>query len=290
MIGIIYNPKTNKGTSVERMKGILSLLDEKGIDYIYRESEYAGHSIVLAKELAKECDILVPSGGDGTVYEVVNGALDEDVRFFPLPLGSGNDVCRVLNLHGKSDEELIGALIAGKECDYDYGFLNGKYAMLILLSYGASTDVTYQCSIRTGVSKHGYYSTLLKAFFTSRPKNYHIRTDSGEKDYFADFVSLQNLCNSGGGMILCNDASECDGKLDLVVAQHRSLFRKVLNLLAINAGKLPKQPNIITEKVTFAEIIPSSGEEIYCIDGELARTDRMDVIVGSHKLRFIHNR
>ena len=76
MIGIIYNPHTNKGASVERMKGIREKLDSKGVQYEYRETTYAGEAIVLAKELAKTCDTLIAAGGDGTFYEVVNGSID----------------------------------------------------------------------------------------------------------------------------------------------------------------------------------------------------------------------
>ncbi len=289
MIGIIFNPKTNKGTSVDRMKHILTVLDEKGVEYIYRESEYAGHSIVLAKELAEQCDILVPSGGDGTVFEVVNGALDADVTFFPLPMGSGNDVCRSLDLQGRTDEELVDILLTKKECDYDYWLLNDKYAMLILLSFGIVTNITYQFSIKKDTVKTGYYSTLLKAILTSKPKRYIVKTDSGEREYFADFVSLQNLNISGGGMNICPDALKDDSVLDLVVVNHKNPLRKFLNMLALNSGKLPSQPNVVTERITFAEITPLSGNEMYCLDGELASTEKAVVRMGKKKLRFIQH-
>ncbi|MBQ6547467.1 MAG: acylglycerol kinase family protein, partial [Candidatus Methanomethylophilaceae archaeon] len=89
MIGIIYNPTTNKGASVERMKRVREKLDAMGVEYDYRETEYAGHATELAKELAQTCDTIVSAGGDGTLHEILNGTVDLDINYAILPFGSG---------------------------------------------------------------------------------------------------------------------------------------------------------------------------------------------------------
>ena len=286
MIGIIFNPRTNKGTSVERMAHIRAILEERGIEFIYSETEHAGHAKELAKELADRCDVLVPAGGDGTVYEVVNGALDRDVTFFPLPMGSGNDICCTLGLKTLSDEELVDALQKGNVSEFNYADLNGQTVSLILISFGIVTDITYQFAIKEETDKRGYFSTLLKALRLSRPRRYKVVTEKGEKEYFADFISVQNLPISGGGMQICPGASENDSFLDLVVVEHRNLIRKYLNVLALNGGKLNRQPNVHYEKLRYVEITPEENE-MYCIDGELDSTEKAVIRLGRRNLKFI---
>src|SRR5450432_1916198 len=66
------------------------------------------------KALRKGCEIIVAAGGDGTLNEVVNG-LREDasaVAVGLIPLGTGNDFARTLDLPTDVDEA-IAVLLAG---------------------------------------------------------------------------------------------------------------------------------------------------------------------------------
>ena len=56
MLGIIYNPVTNGGKSADRMRQIRELMDSKGIEYDYRETEKEAQATELAKELSAKCD------------------------------------------------------------------------------------------------------------------------------------------------------------------------------------------------------------------------------------------
>ena len=89
VIGIVFNPVTFGGRSVGRMRHALELLDAKGVEYVYRETACEGDAVRISAELADSCDVIVAAGGDGTVYEVVNGVYDKDVAIMVFTYGSG---------------------------------------------------------------------------------------------------------------------------------------------------------------------------------------------------------
>ena len=89
------------------------------------------------------------------------------------------------------------------------------------------------------------------------------------------------------GMIIQPDAKIDDGYHDLVIIEHRGSFRKFCNLIALLRGRLPKQPNVYTERVKWAEIESCEGEVTYSIDGELLTTSGVRIEVCDRPLTFI---
>ena len=287
MIGIIANPRTNKGRSIERVRHVLSLLDEKGAEYDFRETTCQGDATRLAEEMSDSCDIIVSAGGDGTLFEVVNGVIGKDVKLFILPFGSGNDVSRNLGLFKRSDEELVDILLAGRTTTFDCGIKDGSMAFCVFVSFGIVTHIISEFNKRQKGSSIGYYSTMLKAIRTFRSQRFRIRTEGYDKEVLSDFVSVQSIRNAGAGMIIQPDAEIDDGYHDLVVIEHWGRFRKFCNLIALLRGRLPKQPNVYTERVKWVEITSCEGEIVYSVDGELLTTSGVRTEVCDRKLTFI---
>ena len=287
MIGIIANPKTNKGRSVERVRHVLSLLDEKGVEYEYRETACRGDASRLAKELAETCDTIATAGGDGTFFEALNGVLDSDPRFFIFPFGSGNDVSRNLGTFGRTDEELVDILLAGRTTKFDCGIKDCSMAFCVFVSFGIVTHIISEFNKRDTGSRFGYYSTMLKAIRSFKSQRFKVRTEGYDREVLADFVSVQSIRNAGSGMIIQPDAKIDDGYHDLVIIEHWGRFRKFCNLIALLRGKLPKQPNVYTERIKWAEITSCEGEVVYSVDGELMQTTGVRTEVREKQLTFI---
>ena len=64
-------------------------------------------------------------GGDGTINEVVDGAvLGQNVAFGFIPAGSGNDLCKGLGLPSNTRKSIRRALSDGRIEKLDYGVLS----------------------------------------------------------------------------------------------------------------------------------------------------------------------
>ena len=92
---IIYNPKAGKGKGgIKDIDFMEKCLKELSISYKLFETEYMGHAIELASQLAKDGYSVIGAGGDGTCNEVMNGAITSNTNALCgfIPMGSGNDI------------------------------------------------------------------------------------------------------------------------------------------------------------------------------------------------------
>ena len=267
------------------MKHVLELLDSRGVRYEYRETAAEGDAKNIAKDMCQRCDTIVAAGGDGTVFETLNGFLPNDVAFMILPFGSGNDIGRSAGVHELSDEELVDTLIAGKTRGFDYLITNGE-ASMVYMSMGIVVNVIRDFKDPNNARK-SYSSTMLASIHRSRPRRYHVKTPSMDRDIVADFISTQNIVTAGGGMIVTPDAKDDDMMMDLLIIEHKNVVRKYLNMMALSKGKVDKQPNAIVERTKWAEITPLDGIEWYSLDGELMTTEGVRVDICEKQVRMI---
>ena len=103
----IVNPMAKNGLSLKVWRKIEKNLTT--VDYMVFYTTEAGDGSKLAKQVAKEMDdlLLVAVGGDGTIHEVMNGAIGyPNVTFGFIPAGSGNDFAKGIRYSCKSDRVL----------------------------------------------------------------------------------------------------------------------------------------------------------------------------------------
>jgi diacylglycerol kinase family enzyme len=94
----IINPTTGR-TSVDVIgRHLRAVARDHSIDIELAITQHPGHATALAREAASRADVLVAVGGDGTVSDVITGALGADVRFGIVPTGSTNMVAKDLGI------------------------------------------------------------------------------------------------------------------------------------------------------------------------------------------------
>ena len=276
MLGIVFNPVSYSGRSTARMKHVRDLLDARGIEYIYRETVRPGDGVALGAELAESCDTIIAAGGDGTVFETLNGFFGKDVTLMVLPYGSGNDAAMSIGVAGLTDEQLVDVLLAGKTRKMDCVRTNGDELSIVHSCVGIVSNIIRDFKNPANARK-SYMSTMLTSVRQSRPRRYHIRTSTVDREFFADFVSVQNIVTSGGGMVVCPEALDDDGKFDLLVIEHKTVLRKYLNLVSMVRKKLTKQRNVFVERTDRVEIEALDGQETCSLDGELREITTLNV-------------
>ena len=74
MMMIIANPLSGGGTGEKYASAVEAALQEKGVLFSLKRTQYRGHAVKLAQEAAEQgCEAVVALGGDGTFQEVVTG-------------------------------------------------------------------------------------------------------------------------------------------------------------------------------------------------------------------------
>ena len=123
----IVNPTAGKGKARELVPLIEKKCIEDKIDYEIRFTCAPGDGTSISASGAGEgFERIVAVGGDGTVYEVLNGIVGTSSALGVIPGGSGNDFIRSINEH-REIEKIIEDNIYGNITGSDIGKCNGKY-------------------------------------------------------------------------------------------------------------------------------------------------------------------
>lgn len=207
----------------------------RGLDYVLHVTTAPNDGLEFARETAKTGDHvrIYACGGDGTLYEVVNGAYGYDnVEIAAVPLGSGNDFIR---LFGKKEELAnIDAQVEGVAIDLDLIRCGNRIA-INECSMGVDAEVcAKQATFKKfpWLSGEAAYTVSLLWAFTKKMKNtFTIQFDDEEP--FTDDVIFCFCGNSrwyGGGYMGGPLALPDDGWLDVIIVKRVSRL-KLLTLI-----------------------------------------------------------
>lgn len=142
----IYNPYAGKGLIKTKIADILDIFVKSGyMPTAYPTQGYKdGYKVALAFE--EDYDLLVCSGGDGTLDEVVSAMMKREKRI-PIgyiPAGSTNDFAHSLKI-SRNILEAAEVAVTGKPFHCDIGDFNGD-TFVYIAAFGIFTDVSYATS------------------------------------------------------------------------------------------------------------------------------------------------
>ena len=141
----VFNPFAGKGLIKNELFNIVDIFTREGYDVTAYPTQYAGDGERKLREEAGNYDIVVASGGDGTLSEAVSAliTLDKKIPLGYIPAGSTNDVAMSLGLPLKA-VDCANAIAKGVYFDYDIGLFNGDTNFVYVAAFGAFTAVSYE--------------------------------------------------------------------------------------------------------------------------------------------------
>ena len=182
-------------------------------------SEYPGHLAEAARDASDR--LLVVVGGDGTMNEVVNGAVGTGAEVAVLPNGTGQDFGRTHAIPASFDEAVRVAL-DGEARTIDLGRVELEDSTRYFANVGSagmSGAVAHRAnamSKRLG-GKATFFYALTREFLAWQNTEVTVRLDGGDERRGAmhDVIVASGRWH-GGGMKLAPDASYDDGLFDVV--------------------------------------------------------------------------
>ena len=124
----VYNPRAGKGTVVKSLHEIVDAFTKANYPVMVYPTQAQGDACRLVESRdAGQYDLIVCSGGDGTLREVVNGLIKSGVTTTVgyIPAGSTNDFARSLGL-SDNIPEAMEIITRGKPFLCDAGNFNGE--------------------------------------------------------------------------------------------------------------------------------------------------------------------
>lgn len=256
----IYNPCAGKGKIRSRLMDIIDILADRGYEVTVCPTKGKGDAFRAVKEKKKRYELVVCSGGDGTLNEVVAGMMESDkkIPIGYIPAGSTNDFARSLGLP-KNMLQAAGVAVGGQKFACDIGMF-GQSTFVYVAAFGVFTDVSYETPQRyKNVLGHAAY--ILEGIKRLPGLRAHrMRVECNGKIVEDEFLfgMITNSTSVGGFKKLTGKYVELnDGLLEV------TLFRKPKSPLEVN--------QIMTSLVT--EGVDAEALESECIIYE--KTDQI---------------
>lgn len=265
----IVNPAAGSGRVRRHWPQIEAELRRRDVRWQAFFTEGVGHATALARAACDDgFDAVVAVGGDGTLNEVVNGAVGSDVPVGLIPLGTGVDFSRTTRVP-RDPCAALDVILAGRVRRVDVGIVNGRYFCNVA---GTGFDVTVAERVNQYSSKSGGVIPYIKAVFEtlSSYKNvrFRITVDQQVFEVTSLLMAVANARYYGGGFKICPDADIHDGRFDVCIVGDIGKLTTVVLLPSAFAGIHRIHP-----KVTFARgrrvVVEGPSELRVQVDGEL---------------------
>jgi len=229
-------------------------------------TERAGHATEIAKAaVGRGADIIVASGGDGTVNEVACALVNTGIPMGILPAGSGNGLARCLGI-SMSYALALRTIIRGNTKLMDVATVNDiLYTSIAGIGFDAHVAQKFaDSSIRGMIS---YMQIVLNEFRAYKPLTYSLNIDGLKVEKQALMVIFANSNQFGFNTRIAPEAKVDDGLLDVCVIKKMpvsQLLSASYHLLMGTPGKTAYAEYFKGENITIENI----SAPLMNIDGE----------------------
>ena len=218
----VMNPYAGMRKANRYLADIIALFNRADYDVTTYMTAGPGDAIGVVERKAREMDVVVCCGGDGTFNETISGILRSgcDVPVGYIPAGSTNDFATSLKL-SSNIMQAAADIVVGEPQRYDVGRFGNRYFSYVA-SFGAFTRASYSTpqSVKNAL---GHTAYLLEGISElSQIKKEHVRLELDGRVVEDDFLfgAISNSTSVAG--ILTLDPRKVDmqdGKFEVLLVR-----------------------------------------------------------------------
>lgn len=279
----IVNLHSGKATIAGKLGTILDTFTKNGFEVTVRPTQDRMDACAAAEYACGQgFDLIVCSGGDGTLSEVIQGVMKAKHRL-PigyLPAGSTNDFARGMGIPTNIDEAVKG-VVEGVPKPCDIGSLEGKYFTYIA-AFGAFIEVTYETpqNIKNVLGHAAYILNGISRL--KNIKSYHMKVTTPDEEFEDNFIfGMVTNSSSVAGLLSLGDFLCDDGLYEVTLIRTPA---NPMDLRRIIHGLFSLEPDIDTKYIkTFRASqvrFECESEVNWTTDGEFG---------GSYKNALVQN-
>lgn len=286
-IYFIYNPHSGKEQIGSKLNEIIRTLAEKDNELTVVPTIGYLDAMERITNLPDDYDLVVCSGGDGTLDEVVTGMMkrpkERRVPIGYIPAGTTNDFARSLEIPRNMPEAARNAML-GKPFACDIGSFN-EDSFVYIASFGIFTEVSYSTKqeVKNVLGHMAYVLEGMKSLYNI--KSYKMRVSSDEMEFEGDFL-FGMITNSksvaGFKGLVKGDVQFDDGVYEVTFIKRPKNpleIQEILGALLLEEINSNYMYSFRTRKLTIEseEMVP------WTLDGEFGGEHDHVVIENNHK-------
>ncbi len=217
----VINPNAGQKKARRHLADMIDIFNRAEYTVLTYITKCQGDGEQAVIRYAREVDLIVCCGGDGTFNETISGILKSgcDIPIGYIPAGSTNDFAASLRL----SSDMVQAardIVDGEPRRLDIGCFEGRYFSYIA-SFGAFTRTSYTTpqELKNVLGHTAYLLSGIQEL--SQLKSYPIRFELPDSTVIEDkfiFGAISNSTSVGGILTLSKDKVDlCDGQLELLL-------------------------------------------------------------------------
>ena len=250
-------------------------------------TQASGDAVKAVKTRRAGYDIVVCSGGDGTLDEVVTGMMqcEEKLPIGYVPAGSTNDFANSLKIP-KNMIKAANVVVRGKNFACDIGAFNND-SFIYVAAFGIFTNVSYETKqdVKNVLGHAAYLLEGVRALPTIR--SYPLKITCDQQVIEGEFLygMVTNSHSIGGFRGITGTGKEVlldDGVFEVTLIRKPSNPLELNNIIVAMVDKRVKSEHIYS--FTASRIVVESEEPLaWTLDGEFGGEPRKAVIENKTK-------
>lgn len=259
----IYNPNAGTGVLKPKISDILDIFTKAGYEVTAYPTQKKQDAVEKIKSLDMSYDLIVCSGGDGTLDEVVTGMqmTDMTIPLGYIPTGTTNDFAASLGIP-KDILEAADVAVNGTEFCCDVGVFNSDY-FIYVAAFGIFTDVSYETdqSLKNMLGHLAYVLEGAKRVFNI--PSYKVRVTHDGQEIEDEFIyGMVTNSRSVGGFkgLVGPDVMFDDGEFEVML---------------IKTPKNPLELNELLGAIVMRQVNP---KRMYCFRTGSVKFESMEEI------------
>jgi len=270
---VIYNPQAGGGRAKDLLPKIEAYLNDRNLEFEIKLTTHSGHAVEIAENAdLNEYDAVIASGGDGTLFEVLNGyykntSCQNDPSTKPpiglIPNGTGNAFMKELNLVKSDWQKAIDIIVLNKSRAVDVGRFvtqNQTYYFLNIVGMGFVSEVAQAAIPLKWMGNAAYTAATLLKLINLKAQKMQIEVDGDLLEREGVFAEVANTTYTGTDFLIAPKAKLDDGLLDLVLLNKISRLKLLRVFTSIYDGShidYPEIEYIQAKKIKITEEKPT---------------------------------
>ena len=227
IINPIAGPQSNK---LEEQLIYDAFKDVANIEFTILYTEFQGHGLEIIEKVVEDssADLIVLSGGDGTIHEALPALVHCSIPIAILPSGSGNGLAHHLKIP-INKKKAIELITTGKVKAIDIAQVENKEfgKKYFHSNFGLGYDAEVIHSYAT-VKQRGFFTYMffmVKSIFSLSPKKIHLSLPQLNETLKPFVFTVANSSQYGYKIEVAPDASITDGVLDSLLVRDATVLR-----------------------------------------------------------------
>jgi diacylglycerol kinase (ATP) len=258
-----------RGTS-EKLQDVLHVLNSYGVKVEVVATTGPNDASALARKAVDSgCDLIIASGGDGTINEVISGMAKSNVPLLVIPAGTANVLAKEIGLP-RSLVKSTELIRTGRVRRISLGKVDHRYFVLMAgVGVDAATIAAVNRRLKRWLGEGAFWIAGFKQLFQYDFPSFQLIMDGSVEN--ATFVVISKAKNYGGPFQITSRADLFSDQFDICLFQSRNRWRYLGYLWHVASGKHASLSDVKYLKARTVEVLGSSDIQVQ-VDGELIAT------------------